>query len=132
MAIFTTALMCLALNVYKEARGEPVEGKLAVAMVTLNRSKKQDKPVCEVVFARKQFSWTITDVRHGKVKKTAMPDFRSRVWNDCLAIARVSMLVRDRTGGATFFHEKSIRPYWTKSLAYVGQWGNHKFYKVPA
>ena len=32
-----TALMCLALNIYFEARSEPIEGQIAIAEVTLNR-----------------------------------------------------------------------------------------------
>ena len=30
-------LLCLAKNIYYEARGEPLQGKIAVAQVTLNR-----------------------------------------------------------------------------------------------
>ena len=58
-----TALLCLALNVYFEARSEPIAGKIAVAEVTLNRVASQDYPntICEVVLQENQngcsFSW---------------------------------------------------------------------------
>ena len=58
-----TALLCLALNVYFEARSEPIAGQLAVAEVTLNRVASQDYPnsICEVVLQENQngcsFSW---------------------------------------------------------------------------
>ena len=66
--IIETALICLALNVYHEARGEAFEGKQAVASVTLNRARDRRFPntVCDVVkqsSRRKgrrracQFSW---------------------------------------------------------------------------
>ena len=32
------ALLCLALNIYHEARGEPLKGQIAVASVTMNRA----------------------------------------------------------------------------------------------
>ena len=35
---------CLALNIYHEARNQPTVGKLAVAMVTLNRVKDERFP----------------------------------------------------------------------------------------
>ena len=42
---------CLALNVYFEARGEPMTGKYAVAAVTLNRVVNPSFPgsICQVV-----------------------------------------------------------------------------------
>jgi spore germination cell wall hydrolase CwlJ-like protein len=43
--------MCLARNIYYESKGEPEKGKVAVGMVTLNRTEHPDFPgtVCEVV-----------------------------------------------------------------------------------
>ena len=46
-----TTLLCLALNMYFEARSEPIAGQIAVAEVTLNRVASPHYPntVCEVV-----------------------------------------------------------------------------------
>ena len=33
-------LVCLALNVYFEARNEPDQAQMAIALVTINRAKK--------------------------------------------------------------------------------------------
>ena len=54
------AVLCLALNVYFEARSEPINAQFAVAEVTMNRVNSDAYPdtVCEVVWQRKQFSWT--------------------------------------------------------------------------
>ncbi|NIO43392.1 MAG: hypothetical protein GTO41_26515, partial [Burkholderiales bacterium] len=48
-------LNCLALNVYHEARGEPMAGQYAVAEVTMNRvaSRRYPNTVCKVVFQKK-------------------------------------------------------------------------------
>ena len=60
-------LNCLALNIYREAGFEPFEGKVAVAQVTVNRTKSPNFPntVCGVVYQKNtfvgkvvcQFSW---------------------------------------------------------------------------
>lgn len=50
---------CLAENVYHEARNQSKRGQLAVLHVTQNRANKQNKHLCDIVWAPKQFSWTI-------------------------------------------------------------------------
>ena len=63
----TKQLECLTKNIYWEAAGEPFEGKVAVAQVTLNRvdDGRFGKGVCGVVYQKNiiyekvicQFSW---------------------------------------------------------------------------
>ena len=48
----------LALNIYHEARGEEVRGKLAVAQVTLARINKHNPTIEHAVIEPLQFSWT--------------------------------------------------------------------------
>ena len=60
---------CLADNIYFEAAHEPLEGKLAVAQVTLNRARDAGVSVCNAVYfkainprtGKKEaaFSWTL-------------------------------------------------------------------------
>lgn len=47
----SSELDCLALNIYFEARGEPLQGKLAVGYVVINRVGDKEFPanVCQVV-----------------------------------------------------------------------------------
>jgi len=52
----------LFLTVVGEARGEPVEGQIAVANVIMNRAKKSKKGVKDACLAHKQFScWNTND-----------------------------------------------------------------------
>ena len=53
-------ITCLAINIYFEARSEPIEGQVAVAWVTLNRRDAEGfrDTVCIVVHQYMQFSWT--------------------------------------------------------------------------
>lgn len=50
---------CLAKNIYHESRGESLKGQMAVAWVTLNRTRHPSFPntVCKVVNQPHQFSW---------------------------------------------------------------------------
>lgn len=116
-------LYCLARNIYHEARGEPVEGQIAVAHVTLNRvrSKHFQNTVCEVVYAYKQFSWTLDKTK--RVQDT-------QAWEASLKIARG---VLDNTIArphfqALYFHTKQVRPYWKRGKRVVAVIGNHIFY----
>ena len=45
------AVMCLSLNIYYEARNQPLRGQMAVAEVVLNRVADDRFPdtICEVV-----------------------------------------------------------------------------------
>lgn len=119
------ALLCLALNVYHEARGEPTEGQLAVAQVTMNRVHSMYWPdsVCEVVWQPYQFSWT--------------NDGLSDVPTDTLAWARSkqiaqytlnqSVYLKD-VGNATHYHADYVSPKWAKHMAYKTTIGRHIFY----
>lgn len=54
---------CLALNLYHEARGEPVRGQEAVVYVVLNRAMSESRKyaksnhLCDIVKAPAAFSW---------------------------------------------------------------------------
>ena len=127
--------MCLALNIYHEARGEPDKGKQGVAMVTLNRADHDQDKVCEVVFQPMQMSWT-----NGKVERRGgywMLDEGLRpknewVWKKSLVIASRNLQSRqdDPTRGATFFHATHVNPKWAKYAVRTAQIGNHFFYTM--
>ena len=114
---------CMLKNIHHEARGEGVEGMQAVALVTLNRAKQQDKTVCEVVYQRKQFSWTNTT--KGRNKPIA-GDI-----NDAYTVASQAMagVIDDFTSGATHYHTAKVKPVWRKAMDKVVVINNHIFYK---
>lgn len=114
------AIVCLALNVYYEARGEPVEGQVAVALTTINRAKATQCELCDVVFHSDQFSWTVG----WKKKKPTGP-----AWEKAMEVAIASLYMQDFTQGATHFHAEYVNPYWAEGEAPIGRWGTHLFYK---
>lgn len=121
---------CMACSIYFEARGESLTEKTRVANVIFNRTKSPTHPttVCGVVHQKSQFSWTLNRV---KVTDQA-------AWDDAVRIAtRVLMgreqgMLRDNTGGAVFYHDRKIRPHWSKSgkLRKVVDSGPHVYYTV--
>ena len=54
-----SAVACMALAIYFEARGEPAIGQIAVGHVILNRTldKRFPENVCEVVFQGQTYKW---------------------------------------------------------------------------
>ncbi len=116
-----TSVLWLTLNVYHEARGEDKMGQIAVAHVTLNRSKARDLSIKETVLQPKQFSWTHDD-------KSYFP-FDLGAFVECLDSVGVAAVGHDFTQGATYYHAKRINPYWAAEYTLVSQYGNHKFYR---
>ncbi len=127
------ALTCLALNVYKEARGEPVAGQMAVALVTVNRAKESNysKDICTIVFEKGQFEWVAHDTINGVLLPDKRPDRTSKEWRDCEYVAKLVLnsQINDFTNGATFFHATSLKLEREKDLVLTGRWGAHSFFK---
>lgn len=117
---------CLALNVYHEARGEPFEGQLAVAQVTINRRDHSWFPnsICKVVYQNKQFSWT-----HVKRDHTPKDIYAWEVANAVAVIAMFDPAASDVTDGALFYHADWVEPSWKDDLQYVTAIGSHIFYQ---
>ena len=131
MTGFELALACLALNVYHEARSEPLTGQYAVAFVTINRARETNADICDVVFASKQFSWTegARDAS-GKLRAKYMP--HGTAWTMAKDVARVALdnPRADFTRGATHFHADYIAtPVWTRNMLPLSKYGRHYFYK---
>lgn len=114
---------CLARNIYHEARGEGLSGQIAVAQVTVNRVRnpKFQNTVCAVVYAHRQFSWTLDKTK--RVRDT-------KAWAASVAVAKAvltqSIQLPDFT--ATHFHTKQVKPYWAKHKRVVAVINNHIFY----
>lgn len=124
LAIDNEELNCLAAGVYYEAKGEPLEGQLAVAEVILNRatSGRFPRTVCGVLRQRGQFSF----VRGGSIPQ---PPAGSRAWKTALGVARVARADKwdSKVSDALYFHASRVSPGWRR--ARVGSVGNHIFYR---
>lgn len=132
--ILESALLCLALNVYHEARSEMIPGQYAVAQVTMNRAGKPSE-VCKTVTAKRQFSWTAKMVKHkdGRfyLKENGLPQ-DDYAWQKAVRISEVVLAggIGDMTrGGATYYHTKDVAPVWRHDLVKTVVLGKHIFYR---
>ncbi|WP_371153203.1 cell wall hydrolase [Jannaschia sp. 2305UL9-9] len=122
---------CLAEAIYFEARGEPVEGQVAVAEVILNRVDSERYPgsICRVVnqgTGRRnacQFSYTCDGIPDSVSERGA--------WSRAGKIARLLIdgAPRDLTADATHYHADYVDPYWAKVYPRTAQVGRHIFYR---
>lgn len=116
---------CVAAAIYFEARGEPVEGQLAVAEVIMNRAASGRFPAsfCAVVKQPAQFSF----VRRGRIPSIAKA---SDAWRRAVAVAQVAFkgLVQRIASDVLWYHADYVRPSWGARLTRVAQIGAHIFY----
>jgi len=129
---------CLALNIYHEARNQPLVGKLAVAQVTINRVNNNRFPnsVCAVVrqgfyynkspiINKCQFSWWC-DGKSDKPKDKASWQ-QIQILADKIYTGFFDGI--DIVKGATHYHASYVKPYWAKDKQKLIKIKNHIFYK---
>jgi spore germination cell wall hydrolase CwlJ-like protein len=118
---------CLATAVYFEARGEALEGQLAVARVVMNRagSGKYPPDWCSVVKQHAQFSF----VRHGQFPWI---DTASAAWMRAQGVARLAIanVVPSIDQDVLWYHAKYVAPSWGHRLNLVEKIGAHIFYRA--
>jgi spore germination cell wall hydrolase CwlJ-like protein len=118
---------CLATAVYFEARGESVEGQLAVARVVMNRAASGLYPTdwCSVVKQPAQFSF----VRRGEFPAI---DTGSAAWGRAQGVARLAManVVPSIDQNVLWYHATYVDPSWGHRLNMVEKIGAHLFYRA--
>jgi spore germination cell wall hydrolase CwlJ-like protein len=126
-------LACLTKNIYHEAGGEPFEGKVAVAQVTLNRASSSQFPgdICQVIYQKNlvyskvlcQFSWVCENAANFK-------PVNRKAYDESMAVAKKVLLEGFRLPSLTnamYFHGDYINPGWKRER--VAHIGRHIFYK---
>lgn len=132
----------LCLTVWGEARGEPIEGKIAVAAVMRNRlvaGYRGAKSYVDVCTAHAQFSaWTDEaaqmqaeqDVLSGD---PSLEHHADPVLRLCWEIARATIagLLPDPTHGSNHYYAVSIpAPFWASGVSPLASLGAHRFFNV--
>lgn len=122
---FKEQARCLALNLAHEARGEPLNGIVAVAQTTINRTKAKNFPdtICEVVYQKNQFSWT-----KSKQKKISTKDYQ-KMYTISVAVMN-GEISNNKFKRTLYFHNTQVVPNWSYKFKRVAQVGNHVFYSL--
>ena len=137
----SAAVMCLALNIYFEARGQPLVERIAVTQVVMHRTTHDNFPAtpCAVIYDgplnqrgnpirhRCQFSWWCDGL-------SDEPKYDSQQWAEAQSIAHgvyynFSPSV-DLVDGATHYHADYVAPRWSLRLTCIVQIGRHIFYRA--
>ncbi|WP_223515966.1 cell wall hydrolase [Pseudomonas sp. GL-B-19] len=124
------AITCMARSIYWEAKGENMADMEAVANVVMNRLGHEGFPdtVCGVVKQGSetkscQFSWWC-DGRPDTVQEETQYELAKEIARKAL-----NKQLPDRTGGAMYFHDKTVKPVWAKKYIKTASIGLFVFYK---
>lgn len=131
MIITARDMDVLARTVYGEARGEPDQGKLAVAWVVVNRARKHRISIAAAALKSIHFScWNNARAMDANQLAMLTAEPGNPLFARCLiaALAAAHGIDPDPTGGARHYHAHHVRPRWSRGKVYL-LIGGHRFYR---
>lgn len=122
---------CMVEAIHFEAKGETIEGKVAVANVILNRvdSKRFPNSICEVIHQPKQFSY----LNKGRPKLTLNGRIEKESFSDSakIALKAVNRHLEDISEGSNHYYaHNKVEPFWKNHAYSLLTIGNHTFAKL--
>ena len=131
---------CLSEALYFEGRSESEEGQRAIAEVILNRvlSRAFPSTICTVVRQAKFYPSGGIDLHSCQFsyycdgKPEDYKEGKAFVTTYTLSYSIIDSGRTNLTQGATHYHTVNTNPYWTASLVFTTQIGDHLFYRKGA
>lgn len=134
----------LALTIIGEARGEPIEGQVAVGCIIRNRlhSNEAYKNYSDVCLETNQFScWNANDPNRPFLEELGQKMLFNQEINDayikqCIYVAHgiVSWSIMDNTGGSKYYMTMRLfnldRPKWAKNAKNQTIKGKQVFFDI--
>lgn len=116
-------------TVWMEARGEPYDGKVAVAEIIQKRTAKKffsDGTVASTCLKDRQFSgWNNTDPN--RLKAVSLDD-EDPIVNECINAWKEAKSGRNLTGEALHYYNSAVSfPIWAQGARVVTRIGKHTF-----
>jgi hypothetical protein len=120
---------CIAVAVYHEARGESVEGQLAVARVIMNRAASGKYPTSWCGTVKQPWQFSFVNPRTGEYPSI---NEASASWKKALGITRLAInnAVQTLPTDVLWYHADYVAPGWGKRLNKVEKIGTHIFYRA--
>jgi spore germination cell wall hydrolase CwlJ-like protein len=120
---------CLATAVYFEARGESVDGQLAVARVVMNRAASGKYPTSWCATVKQPWQFSFVNPRTGDFPSI---DTASYSWHRAQGVARLAManIVPSLPTDVLWYHADYVAPSWGHRLTRVEKIGAHIFYRA--
>lgn len=120
---------CLATAVYFEARGESVDGQLAVARVVMNRAASGKYPTSWCAVMKQPWQFSFVNPRTGSYPTI---DTQSASWARAQGIARLAManVVPSVSNDVLWYHATYVAPSWGRRLSLAQKIGQHIFYRA--
>jgi N-acetylmuramoyl-L-alanine amidase len=139
MTMFEAAIVCLAMNIYHEARDQPRAGQIAVGQVVMHRVYDDRFPdnVCDVVKQGPTYSWTEDFPVRNRCQFSWYCDGKSdepkdtKAWDNAMlmAIGVYNGRVVDLVDGATHYHATYVQPEWAETKTETVRIADHIFYR---
>lgn len=131
-------VMCIAMAIYWEARGESLEGQFAVGQVVMNRVRDPRYPsdACSVVYDAHYYTWDPQLPVRNQCQFSFYCDGKSDQPQDHVPW-RVAQLVAAAVyeqradpivGDATHYHALRVQPHWAVGGEVVARIQDHVFY----
>ena len=119
---------CIAVAVYHEARGESLEGQLAVARVIMNRAASGRYPGSWCAVVKQPWQFSFVNPRSGRMPGV---DEDSVAWRRALGVTRLAInnAVTSVPTDCLWYHADYVAPSWGRRLQRVSQIGAHIFYR---
>ena len=120
---------CIAVAVYHEARGESLEGQLAVARVIMNRAASGKYPPSWCGVGQAAVAVLVRQSAHGQLPGSTPASTRgarrrrSPAWRSANAVPSLS-------NDVLWYHADYVAPSWGRRLTRVEKIGAHIFYRA--
>lgn len=119
---------CLATAVYFEARGEALEGQLAVARVIMNRAASGRYPPSWCATMKQPWQFSFVNPRTGQYPQV---DAASAAWARAQGVARLAAanVIPSVGSDVLWYHATYVAPSWGRRLSRDQKIGAHIFYR---
>jgi spore germination cell wall hydrolase CwlJ-like protein len=119
---------CMAVAIYHEARGESLEGQLAVARVIMNRAASGKYPPSWCGTVKQPWQFSFVNPRTGQMPGV---NVNSASWRKAQAITRLAIgnVVPSLSHDVLWYHADYVAPSWGRRLSFVSKIGTHIFYR---